>query len=134
MNDTPSIISQKEIENRIFTIRGLQVVFMESHFAIPSKQSLGGILFEGQLLDSYVFVANIIKKATPDTFAGIITFATNIKNQINAIRSQFVTLNASRGKHINKNLVVAFFATTASDDTIDIRKFKIKNQQRTWYR
>ena len=26
MNDTPSIISQKEIENRIFTIRGLQVV------------------------------------------------------------------------------------------------------------
>ena len=85
MNDTPSIKSQKEIENRIFTIRGLQVVldkdlaefygvkpirlreqvkrnanrfpndfmfqltesevdFMVSHFAIPSKQSLGGYL------------------------------------------------------------------------------------------
>ncbi len=88
MNDTPSIISQKEIENRTFTIRGLQVVFMESHFAIPSKQSLGGILFEGQLLDAYVFVANIIKKATPDTFAGIITFAKKIKSQINVIHQR----------------------------------------------
>ncbi len=84
MNDTPSIISQKEIENRTFTIRGCLV----ERFAIPSKQSLGGILFEGQLLDAYVFVANIIKKATPDTFAGIITFAKKIKSQINVIHQR----------------------------------------------
>lgn len=85
MDDKPSIIPQKEIENRIFMIRGFQVVldkdlaefyevkpirlreqvkrninrfpvdfmfqlteieidFMVSHFAIPSKQSLGGYL------------------------------------------------------------------------------------------